>query len=309
MKKTIGITFLWLTILAQAVYADGVGTTGANIIGLDQGARAVGLGGAYTSMASDFTAIHWNPAGLAAMEHREIGAGHVEWIEDVRAEFIGVGIPIAATGTGLGFGVVLARVGNLDEKRDGTKNVIGNVKVTNRLTGLSVGQRLGDKISLGATIKQIHEELDDEEDWSIAFDLGGVIRPIPALGLGLAVINLGGGLKPLDEESDLPQTFRGGVSYDLNHKATLVCDFEKVKASDLKIRGGIEFKRAPFAVRLGYQTRDDEHGGEAGFSGGIGLYDSGGKMFEGVVAHLDYAASSFGDTFGTVHWVTLRVVF
>ncbi|MEW5766558.1 MAG: PorV/PorQ family protein [bacterium] len=309
MKKAGGITFLWLIILAKVVYADGVGTTADNIIGLDQGARAAGLGGAYTSMASDFTAIHWNPAGLAGLKSREMGAGHVEWIEDVRAEFMGVGIPIAATGTGLGFGLVLTKMGGIDEKRNGPGPAMGEVEVNSRWVGVSVGQRLGDKMALGATIKQIHEELDGEEDSSIAFDLGGVIRPIPALGLGLAVINLGGGLKPLEEESDLPLTFRGGVSYDLNNKATLVCDLEKVKASDLKIKGGVELKRAPFALRLGYQTRDEKQGGEAGFSGGLGLYDSGGKMFEGVVAHLDYAASSLGDTFGTVHWVTLRVVF
>lgn len=309
MKKAAGITFLWLIILANVVYADGAGTTGANILRLDQGARAAGLGGAYTSLASDFTAVHWNPAGLAVMEGREIGVGHVEWIEDVRAEFIGGAIPIVVTGTSFGFGVVLTKVGGLGEKRNSIGEVIGKLEVNNRVAGLSISQRLGDRIFLGTTIKQVHEELDGEKDSGLAFDLGGIMRPVPALSLGLVMTNLGGGLKPLETESDLPQTFRGGVSYDMNQKATLVCDFEKAKDSDLQIRGGVEFRRAPFALRLGYQTRDDKHGGEAGLSGGIGLYDSGGKMFEGMVAYLDYAASSFGDTFDAVHWVTLRVVF
>ena len=41
-----------------------------NFAGL--GARAMGMGGAYLGVADDFTAIHWNPAGLAQMTQREV---------------------------------------------------------------------------------------------------------------------------------------------------------------------------------------------------------------------------------------------
>jgi long-subunit fatty acid transport protein len=43
--------------------------------GFGVGARAVGLGGAYTGVASDYSAIYWNPAGLAQMTRAEFSAG------------------------------------------------------------------------------------------------------------------------------------------------------------------------------------------------------------------------------------------
>jgi long-subunit fatty acid transport protein len=39
------------------------------------GVRAMGMGGAYLGVADDFTAVHWNPAGLAQMTQREVYVG------------------------------------------------------------------------------------------------------------------------------------------------------------------------------------------------------------------------------------------
>jgi long-subunit fatty acid transport protein len=39
------------------------------------GARALSMGGAYTGVASDYSAIYWNPAGLAQMQYSEFSAG------------------------------------------------------------------------------------------------------------------------------------------------------------------------------------------------------------------------------------------
>lgn len=43
--------------------------------GLGIGARAIGMGGAYTGVANDYSALFWNPAGLAQMEHSEFSLG------------------------------------------------------------------------------------------------------------------------------------------------------------------------------------------------------------------------------------------
>ncbi|HTY58873.1 MAG TPA: outer membrane protein transport protein [Bacteroidota bacterium] len=43
--------------------------------GIGVGARAIGMGGAYTGVASDFSALYWNPAGLAQAVHAEFSMG------------------------------------------------------------------------------------------------------------------------------------------------------------------------------------------------------------------------------------------
>src|SRR5262245_19441889 len=49
--------------------------TGA-FLGGGAGARALGMGNAYTAVADDASAIYWNPAGLASMHHDEVQLSH-----------------------------------------------------------------------------------------------------------------------------------------------------------------------------------------------------------------------------------------
>lgn len=39
------------------------------------GARAMALGGAYSAVAEDYTAVYWNPAGLAQIRKMEFHGG------------------------------------------------------------------------------------------------------------------------------------------------------------------------------------------------------------------------------------------
>ncbi len=60
--------FLWpITAFAQEERAIG------NFAGV--GVRAMGMGGAFAGVADDFTAVYWNPAGLAQIRQREVHVG------------------------------------------------------------------------------------------------------------------------------------------------------------------------------------------------------------------------------------------
>jgi long-chain fatty acid transport protein len=73
MKSIIRLS---LTLALAAVLTTGLFANGLNLNGF--GGRATAMGGAYVSLANDFTAVFWNPAGLALLKQPTFGlAGDV----------------------------------------------------------------------------------------------------------------------------------------------------------------------------------------------------------------------------------------
>ena len=107
MKKILCI-LLVLPMLVPGVRAladSGVtktGTVAATFLEIPVGAAAVGMGGAFVSVANDVTSLYWNPAGAASLQGTEALAAHMTWIADTRYEFAGVVIPLGEVGA-LGF--------------------------------------------------------------------------------------------------------------------------------------------------------------------------------------------------------------
>jgi len=62
------------------------------------GVRAMGMGGAYAGVADDFTAVFWNPAGLAQIQRREVYVGLLRNSKENVAT-VGHGSPLAASAT------------------------------------------------------------------------------------------------------------------------------------------------------------------------------------------------------------------
>ena len=62
------------------------------------GVRAMGMGGAYAGVADDFTAVFWNPAGLAQIQRREVYVGFLRNSKENVAT-VGHGSPLAASAT------------------------------------------------------------------------------------------------------------------------------------------------------------------------------------------------------------------
>jgi long-subunit fatty acid transport protein len=72
IKLVILLSFLYGGFLSAQNAADAINIFD-NEIGF--GARAVGMGGAYTAIAEDYSAIYWNPAGLAQIRKTELWLG------------------------------------------------------------------------------------------------------------------------------------------------------------------------------------------------------------------------------------------
>ncbi|MBN2007906.1 outer membrane protein transport protein [candidate division KSB1 bacterium] len=87
MKRVVSISAIVLSLfIASAVFASGVALTGI-------GARATALGGAYRGVASDWSAMYWNPAGLTQIEGLSAGASF-ELIKPVGKYLTVAGVPV-----------------------------------------------------------------------------------------------------------------------------------------------------------------------------------------------------------------------
>ena len=87
---------LLLSSLVIPAFA-GNGTTTANFLKIGAGARAIGMGEAFTGVSDDVTAVYWNPAGLGQLELTELSVMDNQWIEKISNLFLGYGIPLRKT--------------------------------------------------------------------------------------------------------------------------------------------------------------------------------------------------------------------
>ena len=93
MKKNYKVIFT-LIIIASAYGVNKTGTTSAKFLSIGVGSSAVGMGGAFTAVADDATAMYWNPAGLSFHNTKEIYFNHANWIADISFDYFGLTLPL-----------------------------------------------------------------------------------------------------------------------------------------------------------------------------------------------------------------------
>jgi long-subunit fatty acid transport protein len=88
MKKVFKTLFLIALSVStmSAAFAESAGQAGA-YLKMGVGARALGMGSAFTAVADDSTAAFWNPAGLAKMQKPEASFMHANLTMDREYNF------------------------------------------------------------------------------------------------------------------------------------------------------------------------------------------------------------------------------
>src|SRR5262249_29606857 len=69
-------------VCSSGLYAAGKGTSGAQFLRIDAGARGAAMSGAVSPVIDDATAIYYNPAGLSRMEQREAELAYNAYFKD-----------------------------------------------------------------------------------------------------------------------------------------------------------------------------------------------------------------------------------
>jgi Uncharacterised protein family (UPF0164) len=240
------------------------GTTSAEFLLLGAGARGTALGGAFAAIATDISALYYNPAGAALLERAGLMLGTYDYVAETRYSWGGLAFPLSGGSRTLGF--QLGTFGFKDqpvyteEQPDGTG---GTYSVNQTFVGITFAQNFSDRFSAGLTAKYVDDRLGTVSGSAFAVDFGtnfhASLNNHPVK-FSFVLANLGSNLNyegtglqgnvPRDpipgqepiptlpqqanlstKDFPLPTTFRVGLAYDVmtgeNNRLTVLGDFNQ----------------------------------------------------------------------------------
>jgi hypothetical protein len=290
---------------AEAVFTK-LGMAGAQFLKIGVG-RPTGMGDAFAAVADDASATFWNPAGIALLDGREVLLNHIQWIADVKHDYLSFVAPTAAGN--FAFAVTALTMGNMQVTTIDEPQGTGQVFSASDLAfGVSYARKFTDKFAFGATVKGVQERIWDMTASDIAFDFGVHFNTgLKSLRLGMAISNFGPDTRftgkqlqfdftnpdytwpwtrtptaseQLTETYPLPILFRFGFAYDLisgkDQKLVAAADLMHYNDVNEKVGVGLEYALHGFKLRAGYIINTDDSyaqsvGAMDGLSAGAGV--------------------------------------
>jgi len=254
-----------ILLTAGGAQAGDAGQESPFIVGA--GARALGMGGGFVSVADDASSVYYNPAGLPRLEYQELSAMHMSLMEGTMYDYAAWAYPTPSLG---GFGLAFMRLGTDDIiRREGFVET-GTFGYSYSQFLVSYGRRLRGHLSAGLTLKMLYQSLDIYSDWGVGLDFGMIAEPVKHLSIGLTVRDMIPATLELNTaEETLPITVVAGLAlHDLaltdRIGGTVSIDLEKTENRDVRVHTGAEmvFDRA-YVLRAGYDRDNLSFG--AGF--------------------------------------------
>jgi len=174
-----------------------VAQRGANFLEIGVGARARGMGDAYSGLATGAAATYWNPAGLGSIEQFTVAYNYTDMYGDlgINHQFASVVLPLF--GGGLGASYIRLDSGDIprtDEVNPGGGNV-GAGDTFNFIAqaiGVHYGRRLTDRLQVGFTGRVITEGISQASIGWWSLDFGTMFNTgLYGITLGAALANVG----------------------------------------------------------------------------------------------------------------------
>ena len=289
--RVLTISVLLLLLVSYAG-AGSVGTSGATFLRIHPMARSVGMGNAYTGLATGIEALTYNPAGITTVDKWDIGLSQIVYAMDI-------GYSYAAVARRLSDKTVIALhmtyLGTDDVQRDGNGAVIGNFSSYDFAPAFTIGYQIAPEAAAGGTIRYIRSEIFNYNANAIGLDIGLTYRPInwPGVSIGAAIQNIGTGIEFISTSSPQPLTARIGIAYSPpRSNYTLAGDLSMDREDQPRANFGAEYRVLNYlALRGGFDV-----GYDASFERALKL----GVGFFSKVGSFDYAYESMGPS-GTNH--------
>lgn len=288
-------------LLCSSTAAAAAGASGLSFLKVGVGARALGMGEAFSAAATDPSAVYYNPAALRLARSSQLTFMHREWVQGTRAEFIGAQVMFDQLA--LGLGINSTSISDI-EIRSTPGPAIGVFTARNASLGASAAYQVDPQLSIGVTGKLVYEKILVDEASGVAFDAGVVYTTPWDFRVAAVLSNLGSVSELRNESSKMPQLFRGGIAYDtpvggVDGVLLLTADILSVsEESNTHLHFGGEFEyQNTFALRFGYQTGYEGKSIAAGLGVRYGL------------VMLDYAFVPYTNELGTTHTFSIGLRF
>jgi hypothetical protein len=284
MKKVLKTLFLVALSVGtmSTAFAESAGRAGA-YLKMGVGARALGMGSAFTAVADDSTAAFWNPAGLARLKKAEATFMHADLSMDRDYNFFNYAHPLKGK-DGQDNGVVAlshirfgvdgipeTRLATNDPTKPATNSngtyspgkpvyIFGYFDDTEKNTFGSYARKLSDRWYGGVNVKYLSQDLFTNSADTFGLDLGFLYEVNEKTMFGLSIRDLGEELEwdtASGHSDSVPKTLTAGIAYQANEKLLLAADINKVDDLDAKLFAGAEWWLQDYAaLRLGAHDGD-----------------------------------------------------
>jgi len=274
------IFYIWAILIALvaligrvSIAAPNAGRTAADFLQVGLGARAAGMGGAFTALAEGPDASYWNPAGLGGIEDRQFAVGHFSWYQDITLNHGALAIPLTER-IGLAASMTFVNYGKI-EGYDAYGASTGELSAGDWAGGLSIGAALTDQIKAGISGRFINQKLADVSASGFAADFG-LSMQAGNFGLSAAASNIGPTMKFESVSERLPAAARLGVAFAPAQSVIVgAVEIEKKLYGDIVIRQGVELRFSnQYFLRSGlsfYPGQGEYRSLKSGYSLGAGM--------------------------------------
>ncbi len=232
MKKRI--PFLLALLVSSSVFA--------GFENKDQGAKSLGLAGAYSALSNSAWSLFANPAGLANVGFRELGffttqpygLSELRTISGVYAEPFSFGV--------LGFGV---QQFGFDLYKETT------------VSG-SFSHEISNSFSLGYTLNIHHAKIRNYGNaTSFSLDAGFIYQPEEWLKISTSVFNMSQSTIGTSDEI-IPSVVRVGTSFRVIQELNFTTELYKQTGEDSDLRFGLDFSlHDNISIYTGFSTNPD----------------------------------------------------
>ncbi|MBN1350063.1 PorV/PorQ family protein [candidate division KSB1 bacterium] len=265
IKRTCAWTaILVLSLAVQSSFGQQnfkrLGKSGFTFLKLAPSARAAAMGDAFTAVATDASALFWNPAGMTHIQRFAYGFTYGKWIVDSRLTTVAGAYKFGRFAAGLS--AISFSPQEFEETTisapGGTGRVVSGGDIA---LGAALAVQFTDKLSFGCKVHWIEETIDHDKTSGFTVDFSTFYRTgFRDMVLAMAMKNFGPEQKYLYENFKMPLIFNISSAINVVGRSGSPMQFlvtgESSFATDFRDRyhlGGEVWIMDMLALRGGYK--------------------------------------------------------